>query len=74
MTLQDKSKLDTLIFRNQVLSKITANYKILSSEIQENELDKIDDKKMLKKLMKLNDLMKQASDLAKEIETNFYGY
>ena len=74
MTLQDKSKLDTLIFRNQLLSNITANYKSISSEIQENELDKIDDKKMLKKLMKLNDLMKQASELAKEIETNFYGY
>jgi hypothetical protein len=74
MTIQDKEKVYELLRGNQVLAQITWCQDILEREIQWKNMDNLTDKKMSKKIKKLNDLMKQASDLAKEIETNFYGY
>jgi hypothetical protein len=74
MTIQDKEKVYELLRGNQVLAQITWCQDILEREIQWKKMDNLTDKKMSKKIKKLNDLMKQASELAKEIETNFYGY
>ena len=74
MKIQDKAKLDTLIIMNQVLSKINSNSENLNSEIEFNQIHKLEDKKISNKILQLNELMKKAAELSKEIENNFYAF
>ena len=71
MNLHDKTKLDTLVCMNQLLSKINSNFDSLNTGI---ELDELQDKKLSKKLLKLKALMNQAAEISKEIEKDFYGF
>ena len=74
MTIQDKEKVYELIQGNQIISSIQKYNRCLERDFKYAKMDTIADKKMLKKILKLKALMQQASDLATEIEANYWEY